>query len=1064
MNKRVYKIILSFAFVFMFLFSNAYAGAGDTLTGDVAISGTLKFGETLTADVTNTNNTGTLSYQWIRGVTDIPSATAQTYVLAEADIGELISVRVTSDVENVGSISSLQTTAIDKADASPATGVTPVLSSKNDVSITVTAVAGYEYVITANDVAINPLDWQDSNVFAGLTPNTPYDIYQRVKETATHNASATSAKLDESTDPSVLSGTAEITGSAVYGETLTAALTGGNNTGTLSYQWVRGASDINLATNSTYVLTADDIGEMISVKITSSVETGTVTSAQTSAVTKAVAVPATGVTPVTSSKDDVSITVTSVVGYEYVITDNDVAINPADWQDSNVFAGLTPNTQYDIYQRVKETATHFSSATSAKLDESTDPSTLTGTASITGTETYGETLTASLSGTNNSGTLSYQWIRGASDIPSATSSTYILVADDVGQLISIRISSSVETGAVTSTQTGAIAKAASDPATGITPVLSSKTDTSVTLTAVAGYEYVITDNDVAINPADWQDSNEFTSLTANTDYDFYQRVKATATHNASADSAKLDVKTDIATLTGTANISGTVKFGETLTASLSGGNNTGTLSYQWVRGASDISGANNSTYVLMLDDIGQKISVKITSSVETGTVTSLQTAAVDKADSIVAKGITPVLSSKTASTITIVNVVEYEYKILPSGADVSTGSWQSSNIFSSLTGSTTYDIYQRVKETATQNPSEPSDKLIVTTDAGSALTGNASITGTLKYGQTLTAVLASSNNTGTLSYQWMRGGVNIASATGSTYVLTATDIGNQISVKFTSSVEYGTITSPQTSAIQKAVSIPSKGIKPELYKKTTTSITLKSVTGYEYMIVSNGAHFSTGTWQSSNVFYNLKSYTSYDIYQRVKETSTHSASSVSDKLDVRTYSTSSGTSSTATPTPSPTAAPTLTPSPTPTVTVSPSPTVTPAPTTVPTEGNKQTIVPEQIEQDEKVGTVTVKIDPSQLPEGTTAIKTADGKIITVSGTTPVYITVDKDTISEDGAVEIVALNDEGVALGYVNIDASSVTQEQKSGGNVLMWVIIGLAGVLAFVGITYLIARFRNKY
>ena len=321
MINKIIRILLSFVLVFILLFSSAYAGPGDTLTGDVAISGTLKFGQTLTADVTNTNNTGTLSYQWIRGAVDIAAATAQTYELVEADIGELISVRVTSDVENVGSISSPQTTAIEKADSDPVTGVTPVLSSKNDVSITVTAVTGYEYVITANDVAINPLDWQDSNVFAGLTPNTPYDIYQRVKETATHNASATSAKLDESTDPSVLSGTAEITGSAVYGETLTAALTGGNNTGTLSYQWVRGVSDIALATNSAYTLTVDDIGEQISVKITSSVETGTVTSAQTAAVTKAVSDPATGVTPVVDSKTDTQIVVTAVAGYEYVITE-----------------------------------------------------------------------------------------------------------------------------------------------------------------------------------------------------------------------------------------------------------------------------------------------------------------------------------------------------------------------------------------------------------------------------------------------------------------------------------------------------------------------------------------------------------------------------------------------------------------------------------------------------------------------------------------------------------------------------------------------------------------------
>ena len=57
-------------------------------------------------------------------------------------------------------------------------------------------------------------------------------------------------------------------------------------------------------------------------------------------------------------------------------------------------------------------------------------------------------------------------------------------------------------------------------------------------------------------------------------------------------------------LTGTATITGTAKFGQTLTASLESGNNTGTLSYQWKRGGSDISGAMNSTYTLVNADIG----------------------------------------------------------------------------------------------------------------------------------------------------------------------------------------------------------------------------------------------------------------------------------------------------------------------------------------------------------------------------------------------------------------------------------------------------------------------------
>lgn len=84
---------------------------------------------------------------------------------------------------------------------------------------------------------------------------------------------------DSSSAPDALSGTVAITGTAKYGETLTADTTGiTNNTGTLSYQWKRDGVAIDSATNSSYTLTLDDIGEKITVSVSSSVETGTITS------------------------------------------------------------------------------------------------------------------------------------------------------------------------------------------------------------------------------------------------------------------------------------------------------------------------------------------------------------------------------------------------------------------------------------------------------------------------------------------------------------------------------------------------------------------------------------------------------------------------------------------------------------------------------------------------------------------------------------------------------------------------------------------------------------------
>lgn len=81
-------------------------------------------------------------------------------------------------------------------------------------------------------------------------------------------------------------------------------------------------------------------------------------------------------------------------------------------------------------------------------------------------------------------------------------------------------------------------------------------------------------------------------------------------------------------LTGTATISNTEpKYNDTLTADLIDGNNTGELSYEWKSG-SDIVGTNSNTYTVTQTDIGKKITVTISSNVETGSITSAETAEV----------------------------------------------------------------------------------------------------------------------------------------------------------------------------------------------------------------------------------------------------------------------------------------------------------------------------------------------------------------------------------------------------------------------------------------------------
>ena len=175
---------------------------------------------------------------------------------------------------------------------------------------------------------------------------------------------------------------------------------------------------------------------------------------------------------------------------------------------------------------------------------------------------------------------------------------------------------------------------------------------------------------------------------------------------------------------------------------------------------------------------------------------------------------------------------------------------------------------------------------------GAALTGTASITGTLKYGQELTATLTGSNNTGNLDYKWYQNGTTLV-ATNNTgkYTLRADDIGKTITVKITSNVQTGEITSAATATVVKA----DGPVAPAAFTLTFTpnadgttfTATIPTVAGGEYSF--DGTNYS-----ATNTKANCAANTSYTGHVRIAATSTHKASAstsstqTSPKLTVAT--------------------------------------------------------------------------------------------------------------------------------------------------------------------------------
>jgi len=492
-----------------------------------------------------------------------------------------------------------------------------------------------------------------------------------------------------------LTGTVGITGELYCGVSLSGSVSGSNqtDTGKLFFRWVRetGSGDVTLKSGpygTTYTLAADDVGKLIRLDVVGAVNDGVINT-KTAAISKA-AFSGTVKAPVLESSTSTSITLKEESGYEY-------SSNGTDFSSTRTFSVASAGTTITLYQRVAETATTL--ASTAASGSFTSAAALSGTVSFDTTAQYNVNLTATLSGSSGTGTLSYSWTREGSATPIGMAQTYKPGIDDIGKKLTVTITSSTQSGSRSAT-TAAVLKGA-NTTTPSTPTLASAAATSITLNAVSGYQY-------SLGGTNWQDTTSFYGLVAGSTYTFYQRVAETSTTLASAASTGVNFSTQGA-LSGTVMSSGEARYGSTITISLSGSNNTGTLTYTWKRGT--VAVGTGTSYAVQAADISNQLSVEVTSSVQGGSVTrSFGTVA--KAYYYGDTPSAPTRSSRTTSKIVLKTVSGCEYS--RDGSN-----WQESTTFSGLSAGKSYTFYQRYAATATMEASPASDPYKTSTSSES---------------------------------------------------------------------------------------------------------------------------------------------------------------------------------------------------------------------------------------------------------------------------------------------------------------------------------------------------------
>lgn len=224
------------------------------------------------------------------------------------------------------------------------------------------------------------------------------------------------------------------------------------------------------------------------------------------------------------------------------------------------------------------------------------------------------------------------------------------------------------------------------------PVLKSRTSTAITLETIAGAEYKMIDGA-------WQSSPTFTGLNSNTDYTFYARLAATATHLASPASTGAVIRTDRAAAVAPAAPEFASKTADSVTLKEIAG-----AEYRRGEGAwqsSPLFGglASYADYTFYAR-IAETESLYASPS-SPGTVIRTSKAPLPAPTP-------PVVASASSTSITLVAVPGAEYRL-------GEGSWQSSPVFSGLSPKTTYSFTMRLAETEIALASPASAALLTIT-------------------------------------------------------------------------------------------------------------------------------------------------------------------------------------------------------------------------------------------------------------------------------------------------------------------------------------------------------------
>ena len=826
--------------------------ANTAATGEPTISGTPQAGQRLTADTSAISDADGLdnvsyNYQWMADDANIQHATGSTHTLTDDEEGKAIKVKVsfTDDAGNAETLTSQATTAVaprPNRHAAGAPSIQGVLQDQQvltpdtvgiidadglaDVSFSyqwmrvtdgdsseITGQTSYTYTLTASDVGssvqLKVAFTDDRDNAESITSALTAAV---VASDATRQLLWLSTMTPE--DPDGLDTDFQFSSSADEGSLSPAAFTDGEDTRAITFL---GAS---FGSNTTLAL------ELDSEPTTAQIATWRLELQDTE---------------IAFADATMTQTDTSPPSYRFQWDVTAPAVNDRDlWDDGDAFT-------VSLLEALNLKAT--------------------GVPTIGGTPQVNETLTAETSGITDGNGLdsvsyAYQWTAGGSNIDGATGSSLTLTSSQEGQTIQVQVSFEdddgfSETATSVATETVAAAEQANNPATGL-PTISGTPQVEQTLTADTS---AIDDEDglssvsyryqwlAAGSNIDGATGSSYTPSASDAGKTVQVRVSFTddADNEETLTSA---ATTAVAATVPTAPLSLTVTPGDQSqelhaswqAPSSNGGSDITGYKVQWKEAASswdtaaDVSEATvtGTSHTITRLTGGVEYAVRVMATNDAGdgpaSTEAKGTPAGGVSEQVVEpensaptglptiSGTAQVGETLTASTSNIADEdgldgVSYGYRWVRNDgtddADIAGGTSSTYTLADADEGKTV-----RVRVTFTDDAGNDESLTSAETETvqarpNSPATGAPAIGGTPQVGETLTAStsdIADQDGLTNVSYryQWVAGGSDIDGATGSSYILTASEQGQTIKVRVTFTDDAGnqeSLTSAATEAV-----------------------------------------------------------------------------------------------------------------------------------------------------------------------------------------------------------------------------------------------------------------------